>query len=129
MLTKAGVEKLLRKIMETGGLTNDMADEIKKLKDELDEREGILRKYGEVYDGEDKDEYEWKERQLDAREVPDEWEKKYYDLKKEYVDRFFGTDKVKENVTEVLRETEEDVKRDGTEQTIEELFERREGDR
>lgn len=68
LLTKTGVENLLRRIMETGGLTEAMSDDIQRLRDDFDEREGILNRYGESYDGED-DEYEWREREAESSEV------------------------------------------------------------
>ena len=120
MLSKRGYEKLLRGIFDTGGVTPDMADALKKLKDDFDEREGMLRRFGEVYDGED-DEYEYRPREVD------DWETRYNDLKKDYIDRFFGTSTVKERYEDVMEETAEDVKRDGTVQSFDELWERREG--
>lgn len=68
LLTKTGVENLLRRIMETGGLTESMSDDIQRLRDDFAEREGILNRYGESYDGED-EEYEWREREPESRDV------------------------------------------------------------
>ena len=45
------MNKILRRIMETGGLTPDMEEDIQRLRDDFDERESILKKYGETYDG------------------------------------------------------------------------------
>lgn len=59
MRTKKSVDGILARIYETGGLNPDMEADIKALQSELDEREGILNRYGEAYDGED-EEYEWK---------------------------------------------------------------------
>ena len=53
ILTKTGMDKILRRIMETGGLTEDMERDIDRLRSDFDEREGMLRRYGETYDGED----------------------------------------------------------------------------
>lgn len=61
MRTKASVDGIITRIWETGGLTADMEDDINKLRAEFDERQGILDKYGEAYDGED-EEYDWKPR-------------------------------------------------------------------
>ena len=55
ILTRSGMEKILRRIMESGGMTEDMEQDIERLKDDFDEREGILKRYGETYDGEDRD--------------------------------------------------------------------------
>lgn len=114
MLTRAGAIKILDKIWESGGLTDDMEELVKRLKDDFDEREGMLSRFGEVYDGEDEDEYDYK-----LNEVED-YKTKYEDLKKKYKDRFFGKAK------EIEEEQVEDIKRDGTEQTFESLFKERE---
>lgn len=117
MYTKTGIEKLLRRIMETGGMTPEMEDDIKKLKDELDEREGVLRKYGEWYDGEDKDEFEYAEKAKDHVSSESEWEKKYKDLKERYINRFFGSSE-----PEGKEENEEDIEEE--ELTVDDLFEK-----
>lgn len=125
LLTKAGVTKILRRIMETGGLTDDMENDIKRLQDDFDEREGILKTYGETYDGEDKDEYDFKGREKTQLSEGEDYKGKYEEMKQKYLDRFFGG--VGNEVEDVKEETKEDVKRDGTEQTFEDLFEKREG--
>lgn len=131
ILTKTGMNKILRRIMETGGLTPDMEDDIQRLRDDFDEREGILKKYGETYDGEDIDEYEYtgrdpqeiytpKEEEKDAKE----WRTKYEEMKARYLDRFFGGADIDKNFEETMNKTREDVKRDGEPQTFDELLER-----
>ena len=116
--------KIIERIADSGGLDDDMLSDLKKLKDELDEREGMLKKYGETYDGED-----WRDRATRAERERDE-------IRKKYRDRFlYGADKKGEEVEdeketdgrEVKREQKEDIKRDGKKQTFEELFEEREG--
>lgn len=127
ILTKTGMNKILRRIMETGGMTPDMEEDIQRLRDDFDEREGILKKYGETYDGEDMDEYEYtgrdtseiytpKEEEKDAKE----WRTKYEEMKARYLDRFFGG-------VETMEETREDVERNGEPQTFDELLGRVEG--
>lgn len=125
LLTKTGVNKILRRIMETGGLTDAMENDIKRLKDDFDEREGILKAYGETYDGEDKDEYDFKGKEQSQISTDEDYKGKYEEMKQKYLDRFFGG--VGNEVEEIKEETKEDVKRDGTEQTFEDLFEKREG--
>ena len=71
ILTKTGIDKILRRIMETGSLTEDMERDIDRIRSDFDEREGMLRRYGETYDGEDKDEYEWRGRDDESREDSD----------------------------------------------------------
>lgn len=116
--------KIIERIADSGGLDDDMLSDLKKLKDELDEREGMLKKYGETYDGED-----WRDRAARAERERDE-------IRRKYRDRFlYGMDKKAEEVEdeketdgrEIKREQKEDIKRDGKKQTFEELFEEREG--
>lgn len=131
ILTKTGMNKILRRIMETGGLTPDMEEDIQRLRDDFDERESILKKYGETYDSEDVDEYEYtgrdtgeiytsKEEEKDAKE----WRTKYEEMKARYLDRFFGGVDNDKNFEETMNETREDVERDGEPQTFDELLER-----
>lgn len=131
ILTRSGMEKILRRIMESGGMAEDMEQDIERLKDDFDEREGILKRYGETYDGEDQDEYEYSGRDdiniYTPREEEKDWKKEYDDLKARYMDRFFGTSEVEEDFNDTIEETEEDVKRDGEVQTFDELLERTEG--
>lgn len=144
ILTKTGMDKILRRIMETGGLTEDMESNIDRLRSDFDEREGILRRYGETYDGEDMDEYEWRGRDDEFREDSDrddkdiytpreeakdyeDWRGRYEEMRQRYLDRFFGGRDEVEEYREIMRETEEDVRRDGEPQTFDELLERTEG--
>lgn len=134
ILTKTGMNKILRRIMETGGLTPDMEEDIQRLRDDFDEREGILKKYGETYDGEDMDEYEYTGRDTDEIYTPKEeekdakdWRTKYEEMKVRYLDRFFGGVDNDKNFEETMDETREDVERDGEPQTFDELLERVEG--
>ena len=135
LLTGAGMRKILRRIMETGGMTEDMERDIERLKDDFDEREGILRRYGEVYDGEDRDDYEFSGRDSESIYTPREeekeardWRSKYERMRDRYLDRFFGgSQDMDERFDDVMRETREDVERDGEPQTFNELLERVEG--
>lgn len=141
LYTRTGFATILRKIMETGGLTKDMADDMKKLMDDFDEREGMLKRYGEVYNGEDREDYDYtpsdadrdaKRRYDDVAEdrtedTKEDWERMYNDLKKDYIDRFFGTRDLREEIEDIKEDTEDDVKRDGENQTFDELLKRVEG--
>ena len=134
ILTRSGMTKILRRIMESEGMTKDMEEDVRRLQDDFDEREGILRKYGETYDGEDRDEYEFSERDGTSIYTPreedklaDDWRIKYEEMKKRYLDRFFGTDEIEDDYFETMRKTREDVKRDGEPQSFDELLERVEG--
>lgn len=134
ILTKTGLNKILRRIMETGGMTPDMEEDIQRLRDDFDEREGVLRKYGETYDGEDMDEYEFAERDTanvftpkEEEKDTDAWRRKYDEMKARYLDRFFGGVEGDKNFEETMNETRDDVERDGEPQTFDELLERVEG--
>ena len=138
LMTRRAMDSLLRRIYETGGLTESMEGDIRRILDDFDEREGILRKYGDVYDGDDQEEYEWRDANPDYGVERDttieptvgeerDYRSDYEALKKRYLDRFFGTDRVEDDRDVIMEETEEDVKRDGTQQTYDELFKRREG--
>lgn len=119
ILTKYGMNTLLRRIMETGGMTEDMEKDIQRLKDDFDEREGILRRYGEVYDGEDRDEYDYTE-----KENKKDWESEYRTLEKRYLDKFFGegANPSETSYEEIMNDQETDVKRDSEPQTFDELL-------
>lgn len=131
ILTRSGMEKILRRIMESGGMTEDMERDVERLKDDFDEREGILKRYGETYDGEDRDEYDYSERDdiniYNPKEEEKDWKQEYDNLKERYMNRFFGTSDVKDEFDDTMEETKEDVKRDGTIQSFDELLERTEG--
>jgi hypothetical protein len=121
--------------MNSGELTPDMEEDFRRLKDELDEREGMLARYGETYDGENK-EYEWVAREVetdgtkdgsddvvqddkenDVIDTPEEnvidWEAKYRDLKERYIDRFMG--RIKEENLDAMRNDLERGRDDGGE--------------
>ena len=126
ILTRIGINKLLRSIMETGGMTEDIENKIQRILTDFDERESFLKKYGNVYEGEDKDEYDFVENTtIDSQKGEEDYKTKYEEMQQKYLDRFFGG--TSEKVEEVKEDTEEDIKRDGTEQTFETLFEKREG--
>lgn len=131
ILTRSGMEKILRRIMESGGMTEDMEQDIERLRDDFDEREGILKRYGETYDGEDRDEYDYSERDginiYTPKEEEKDWKQEYDNLKERYMNRFFGTSDVKDEFDDIMEDTKEDVKRDGTVQSFDELLERTEG--
>lgn len=135
MRTRAAYEELLTRLMNSGELTPDMEEDFRRLKDELDEREGMLARYGETYDGENK-EYEWVARKVetdgtkdgsddvvqddkenDVIDTPEEnvidWEAKYRDLKERYIDRFMG--RIKEENLDDMRNDLERGRDDGGE--------------
>lgn len=123
LLTGKGMENILRRIMDKSDIEDEeMIADIDRLRSDFSEREGILRSYGDVSDGDD--DYDFVEK---AREDGEGWKEKYVRLRKQYTDRFFGNSNAKEEFEEIMDETEEDVERDGKVQTIDELLERVEG--
>ena len=123
LLTGNGMESILRRIMDKSDIEDEeMLADIERLRSDFSEREGILRNYGDVSEGDD--DYEFVEK---SREDGDGWKEKYNRLRKQYIDRFFGSSDVKDDFEEIMDETVEDVERDGTVQTIDELLERVEG--
>lgn len=126
MLTRKGAFDILRRVMESGGLTDDMEKDIGRLRDDFDEREGILRKYGEVYDGEDRDEYDYVEREREITEPSGEdgrdWKSEYESLHKRYMNRFFGVKPDDTTNTENLVEEVETEPEPAKVQTVEDIL-------
>lgn len=123
LLTKTGIKNLLNRLWETGGLSADMEADIKRLQDDFDEREGMLRKYGEVYDGEDKEEYEFVEKPTDS----EDWKGKYEEMKTRYVNRFFNGEETRkdgdsDDFQTVMEGEEEDVREDGETKSFDDLL-------
>lgn len=108
---------VLKKISETGGDTEDMLENLRKLKDDYDEREGMLRELGERKDKTvytDDDVY-------DSDGV--RWREKYDDIRRKYRDRFFTTEE------RAISDQREDIRSDDVTEfkTFSELFKTREG--
>lgn len=117
-MTREEYMQLLEKISETGGFTENMLDDLQRLRDDFDEREGELQRYKEtadrtVYTDDDV---------MDADGV--RWSEKYGNMVKRYKARFFGS------FAEAKEEQVEDVREDdkSTFKTFDELFSDREGD-
>lgn len=135
ILTGAGMNKILRRIMEHSDLTAEMANDFQRLKDDFDERTSYLSRIGEVYVGDDVDEYDFSpndatntytEKEVEGIET--NWENRYNELKKQYLDRFFGgVEPGGTNIQTIMDDTVTDVQRDGEPQTFDELLDRTEG--
>lgn len=138
MMSREEIDRIFDEIRSDGEPTELMEKRLRLLKDELDEREGELRRWREVKEERREDRREDRREESDevrdegrrnnfddeldrAFDAVEEWKGKYYEMRERYAKRFFTTPE------EVKIEQEEDVKRDGTKQTFEELFERREG--
>lgn len=123
LLTKTGIKNLLNRLWETGGLSADMEADIKRLQDDFDEREGMLRKYGEVYDGEDREEYEFVEKPSET----EDWKGKYEEMKSRYVNRFFNGEETRkdgdsDDFNTVMEGEEEDIREDGKTKSFDDLL-------
>lgn len=123
LLTKTGIKNLLNRLWETGSLSADMEADIKRLQDDFDEREGMLRKFGEVYDGEDKEEYEFVEKPSET----EDWKGKYEEMKSRYVNRFFNGEETRkdgdsDDFKTVMEGEEEDIREDGKTKSFDDLL-------
>jgi len=135
MLTNNGMTKILKRMMETYGL--DIEEDIQRIRDDFSEREGILRNYGDFPEDEDLDDFDFVAREVeqvdgDYKERYDELLKSNEELRQRYIDRFFNgvepsEEKAEEQGEEIIEEQIEDVQDDGTEKTIDDLFEKVEG--
>lgn len=129
MLTKTGYNKILQRILETSGLNDELESDLQSLMSDFDEREGFLGQYGTVQDGEDIDVYDYVGNSYDT--PTDAYKGQYEELKKKYIERFFGgaptEETVETTVDAIMDETTEDVKRDGEEQTFDDLLQKVEG--
>lgn len=134
MFVKEEYDNLLKEIAESGGDTPKMLELMQKLRDDFDEREGELKRYREAADKETPEGEKAEEEKIvedserdnrsdggERRDAYDELSRRYDDLHKKYIERFFSTpDEAKED-------QRKDVKRDGKEQSFDELFKEREG--
>lgn len=136
MYSKEEHENLLKEIAETGGDTANMLELLQKLRDDFDEREGELRRYGEERDANPPDTKDEEERIVEESTrdnaedngirrdpVLDDMVPKsdYEDLRRKYIERFFS------NPDEAKEEQKEDVKDDGEAKSFDQLFEKKEG--
>lgn len=117
-MTRDEYVDLIKDISATGGDTDDMMEKLKRLQDDYDEREGMLKKLDEykdktVYNDDDV---------FDQDGV--KWSEKYDDMRRRYRDRFFGT------IEEAKVDQAEDIKDDDTvtSMSFDDLFKTRQGD-
>jgi hypothetical protein len=114
--TKKGFEELLKRVMASTDLTEELEADMTALREFFNETDAVLRKYGQVYEGEDIDDYEYKENEV-VPEISD-YEAKYKELKQQYIDRFFGGT----TPAEILENETEDIDEDTANKTINDLF-------
>lgn len=114
MLTRNAYMSMLDNMWEKAGMDEEMESVIERLKNDFDDKEKIIGKYGTIINDDGVEDYEFVENDVE------DYKSKYEELKEKYKKRFFG------KVDEIKEEQEEDIKRDGTKQTFEELFKERE---
>lgn len=129
-------ENLLKEIANSGGDTPAMMELLQKLRDDYDEREGMLKRYGEERDKKapegSEEEREKIRKESEEDDVEDKGKRRiayedyvpreeYETLRKKYIERFFTTpDRAK-------RDQRENVMEDGKKRSFEQLFKDREG--
>lgn len=134
--TREEYENLLKEIANSGGDTPAMMELLQKLRDDYDEREGLLKRYGEERDKRapegSEEERDKIRKESEEDNIEDKGERRiayddyvpredYEELRKKYIERFFtSTDKAK-------RMQKENVMDDGKKRSFEELFKEREG--
>lgn len=134
--TREEYENLLKEIANSGGDTPAMMELLQKLRDDYDEREGLLKRYGEERDKRapegSEEERDKIRKESEEDNIEDKGERRiayddyvpredYEELRKKYIERFFTSpDKAK-------RMQKENVMDDGKKRFFEELFKEREG--
>lgn len=134
--TREEYENLLKEIANSGGDTPAMMELLQKLRDDYDEREGLLKRYGEERDKRapegSEEERDKIRKESEEDNIEDKGERRiayddyvpredYEELRKKYIERFFTSpDKAK-------RMQKENVMDDGKKRSFEELFKEREG--
>ena len=120
MLTKTGFTNILNNMFDEIELNDTQEQLLGRLIDDFDDKNAVLRKYGTVNDDEGVEEYDYIDNSETDTDKYDALAKRYSDLQRKYKERFFG----------IVKDTEdkqvEDIKRDGTEQTFEDLFKNKE---
>lgn len=104
MLTDNGVNNILKRLLEAGGMAENVEADIQRLRTDINERNGFLKNYGEIYEGDDLEEFEYKGMVIPSAEetVP---LSEYQALKQKYIDRFFnGTDPKETDKKEDIKE-------------------------
>ena len=125
MLTLAAINKILKKILENSDLGEEISNDIESIKNAVQDRDTILKNYGDLPDDEDLEDFEFvaREKETDSN---DEYKTKYDALRKQYVERFFGG-KPKE-AEEIIEDQMVDLEKDEKPLSFDELLEKTEGE-
>lgn len=125
LYTRKFIDSILKAMWEENGLPEHMEEKMEQIRKAFDERDAVLKQYGEPWD-EDEDSFDFK-----PLPTSDEWENKYKDLESRYISRFFtggegdngGSDtNGTTNLNEIIANQNEDISNDDSEKTIDELF-------
>lgn len=84
MLTLKSVIRLLEDIVRDIDLDEAVLDKVKRLKNDIEERESYLSKVGKTIDDDNIEDYEYM-----LNERGEDWETRYNDLRERYIRRFF----------------------------------------
>lgn len=125
MRTLSSVNKILKKILENSDLGEEISNDIETIRTAIQDRDTILRNYGDVPDTEDQEEFEFVEREKETNSN-DDYKSKYDALRKQYVERFFGGKP--EKAEEIIEDQMEDLEKDEKPLTFDELLEKTEGE-
>ena len=100
MISEKTYNSIIRNIIDSGSMTEDMTRDMERLKDELDERNGMLRRYGEITDNEDGS-------AIFTTNDDENWRGKYEEMRKRYYDRFFGDGETEKTVVDDVNKSYE----------------------
>lgn len=125
MRTLAAINKILKKILENSDLGEEISNDIEAIKTAIQDRDTILKNYGDLPDDEDLEEFDFVEREKET-DSNDEYKTKYDALRKQYVERFFGGKP--EEAEEIIEDQMEDIEKDEKPLSFDELLEKTEGE-
>lgn len=125
MRTLASVNKILKKILENSDLGEEISNDIEAIKTAIQDRDTILKNYGDLPDDEDLEDFEFVEREKET-DSNDEYKTKYDALRKQYVERFFGGKP--EKAEEIIEDQIEDLEKDEKPLSFDDLLEKTEGE-
>lgn len=116
MKTRKGYGEIFDRLADVNFENEEILNDLKTLRDDMDEKQDVLDSVGMEYDVDITD-YEYAPKVMDSGN-DSEWEPKYRELKKKYIDRFYKGDS--EGEVEEEEEEEEDENED--ELSVEDLL-------
>lgn len=125
MRTLAAINKILKKILENSDLGEEISNDIEAIKTAIQDRDTILKNYGDLPEDEDLEEFEFVAREKETGSN-DEYKTKYDALRKQYVERFFGGKP--EEAEEIIEDQMEDLEKDEKPLSFDDLLEKTEGE-